>query len=541
MGVVDDLMRARAEFERSDWTAALERWSGVRPDGLGVDDLHDAATAAYLLGRRHSAVDFEQRALAERQLCGDTAGGVRCCFYLAMFCSSGEQSRAHGWTVRADRLLVDLGEDTVEHGFVAILHLQRHLRSGDLSAAVAAAAVAEGVARQHGNADLLALALCSRGRLSILAGRVVEGVGLLDEAMASVGAGEICPVIVGDTYCTAVEGCQEIADFRRVAEWTSAMHRWCSGQPGLVAYTGQCSLHRGQVLRARGAWAAALEEFDRAIERYRQESWWVAIGAAEVERADVFRLRGELDAAQTTYQRAAEAGCEPQPGLALLWSANGNDSAAVAAVRRLVAEASDPVTQCRVLPAAVDVLVAAGHIDEARSTAGRLDQLAAAVATEPLRALSAYASGVVALASGDAVGALATLRAARRLWANVESPYEGARVLLQTGRALLLLDDLESGRIALEAAGATFRRLGARPFIEEVASLLRPAVRPAGLTDREIEVLRLVASGCSNAEVADELVLSEKTVARHLSNIFTKLGVGSRTAAAAYAFQHQLV
>ncbi len=542
MGVVDDLVQARADYERGVWSAALDTWSDIEPDQMSADDLHHAALAAYLLGRRDASVDFHQRAFALHQQAGSAAGAVRCCFYLAMnFGTSGEAALAQGWTARADRLLDDLAADAVERGYVSVMHMYGHLAAGDLPAASTAAAQATVVGRAHGDPDLLALGLCSEGRLTMHTGRIADGLALLDETMAGVAAGEVTPVIFGDVYCAAIEGCQEIGDFGRVGQWTSALHRWCLAQPGLVAFTGQCSVHRGQLMRVHGAWPEALEEYANAIERYRLADSVAAVGLAECERGDVLRQRGEFDAAETAYERSSEHGYDPQPGLALLWLARGANDAAVAAVRRLVAEVSDPVSRCRLLPAAVDVLVAAGALDEARVVAGQLDEVAAQVGTDTLQAFAAFASGEVELAAGDAAGALPYLRKARQLWAQARSPYEGARVRLVTGRALTAVGDVESARKEFEAACATFRELGATPAADEAERLLCPADHPAGLTGREVEVLRLVASGRSNTQIAGALVLSEKTVARHLSNIFAKLDVGSRTAAAAYAFEHRLV
>ncbi len=359
--------------------------------------------------------------------------------------------------------------------------------------------------------------------------------------MAGAVAGEVSPAVLGDVYCTAIEGCQEIEEMGRVAEWTSALHRWCVAQPGLVTFTGQCSLHRGQVMRARGAWSEALEELGRAVERYREAGAHGAAGLAEYARGDVLRLRGDLDAASSAYELSTELGFDPQPGLALLWMAHGSGDTALAAARRLVAEVTRLVDRCRLLPAAVDLLVAAGALGEARAAADRLAAVAEQVGTDGLRARAAFASGAVDLAAGDAAGALADLRAARRLWGRVGDPYELARVRLLTGRALTDLGDTGSGRRELESARAGFERLGARPAASEVEHLLRPSRNPAGLTGREVEVLRLVATGRSNTHIAAALVLSEKTVARHLSNIFVKLDVGSRTAAAAFAFEHHLL
>lgn len=542
MGVVDDLAQARTDYERGDWSVALDIWSGVKLDDMSADDLHAAGVAAYLLGRRDASVDFHQRGFALYQQTGGAAGAMRCCFHLAMiFGTGGEHALARGWTTRAERLLDELGDGSVERGYVALLQMYGHLGAGNFVEATEAAEAVTAVGRRHRDPDLLALGLSSQGRLAIYTGRIVDGLALLDEAMAGLAAGEVAPVVFGDVYCAAIEGCQEIGDFGRVAEWTSALHRWCLSQPGLVAFTGQCSVHRGQLLRVHGAWPEALEEFERAIERYRLADSVAAIGLAECERGDVLRQRGEFGAAGTAYERSSEHGYDPQPGLALLWLARGANDAAVAAVRRLVAEVSDPVGQCRLLPAAVDVLVAAGAFDEARAAAARLDEVATQVGTEALLAHAAFASGTVELGSGDAAGALPYLRKARQLWAHAQNPYEGARVRLVTGRALTAVGDVESARNELEAACATFRDLGATPAADEAERLLRPTHHPAGLTGREVQVLRLVASGRSNTQIAEELVLSEKTVARHLSNIFAKLHVGSRTAAAAYAFEHRVV
>lgn len=542
MGVVDDLVQARSDYERGDWAAALDLWSGVDPSAMSADDLHAAALAAYLLGRRDISVDFHQRAFALYLRAGAPEGALRCCFHLAvLFGSGGEHALEGGWTSRAERLLEELDDIAVEHGYVALLRMYRHIGSGDISAAAEAAQAATVAGRRHRDPDLLGLGLSSQGRLGIYSGRVVEGLALLDEAMAGAAAHELTPVVFGHVYCAAIEGCQEISDFGRVAEWTSALHRWCSAQPGMVAFTGQCSVHRGQLMRVHGAWSEALVEFEGAIERYHRAGFLAAVGAAEYERGEVLRQRGEYGPAEAAYERSSEHGYDPQPGLALLWLARGSTDAAETAVRRLLAEVSEPVAECRLLPPAIDVFVAAGSLEEVGAVADRLNELADHFGTEVLRATAAFSAGITQFAVGDAAGSLPYLRRAGQLWAKVQNPYEVARVRLATGRVLGTLGDTESARKELERACATFRELGATPDAEEAERLLGRDGHAGGLTGREVEVLRLVASGQSNAQIAQTLVLSEKTVARHLSNIFVKLQVGSRTAAAAYAFEHRLV
>jgi len=354
-------------------------------------------------------------------------------------------------------------------------------------------------------------------------------------------AGEASPFISGNVYCTAIEGCQEISDFGRVAEWTAALERWCEAQPGLLAFTGQCAVHRGQLMRLSGAWDAALREYSLAADRYLELGTPAAVGLTAVETGDVLRLRGDLEGADAAYTRAADLGVDPQPGLALLWLAGGRSTAALAAVDRMLTEPGGPVQRCRLLPAAIEVLVASGEVDRARPLAEELSALASSVGSLGLTASAAQAMGTIELEAGDAGGALPYLRRAHHLWTQASSPYDAAVVRLHTGRCLLALTDESSAERELSAARTIFRQLGAVPMADLTSSLLAPASPPDGLTAREVEVLRLVAAGRSNAQIAVELVLSEKTVARHLSNIFRKLDVGSRTAAAAYAFERGLV
>jgi DNA-binding CsgD family transcriptional regulator len=540
MGVVE-LEQARAAFDRGDWDVAFEGWSTADPDTLTAGELEDLATAAELLGRHDDVIRALQLAFTRHEQAAEPAQAVMSAFRLAMNTAAhGEPAMSAGWTSRAESVAGELG-DVPELGWVAFLRMFRALNSGAFGDATAAADEVADVGRRHHDPDLIAMGLCSQGRLALYAGRVADGLALLDEAMVRVIAGETTPIVAGHVYCTAIEGCQEISDFGRVAEWTSALERWCAAQPGLLAFTGQCAVHRGQLMRLHGEWSAALDEFDLAAQRYQEVGSPDAAGLAAYEAGEVHRLRGEWDRADDAFRTAADHGFDPQPGLALLWLAQERADAARGVIDRLLGEPGGPVQRCRLLPAAVDVLVASGDVDRARETASELASLALPFGCTALDAMAAQASGTVELAAGDAAGALPYLRKAHLLWTRAGSPFERARVQVLTGRALATLGDVESSRRELEAARSTLRQLGARPAADEVSDLLAPRMLPAGLTAREVEVLRLVASGRSNAQIAATLVLSDKTVARHLSNIFGKLHVGSRTAATAYAFEHGLV
>ena len=541
MGVVDDLRQARETFDRGDWVAALEAWSDVDTDALGPDDLRSLATAAFLLGKHDECVAAIQQAFQAYLDRGELGDAVRCAFWMSMvFATGGDPAMAAGWTARADRLLEQIGDDVVERGYVQFLHMHRHIAAQDWGSAFEHAAYVAEQGRRFADPDLLALGLSALGRMTLYSGRVPEGLALFDEAMLGVAAGEVSPVVAGNVYCIMIEGCQEICDLGRAAEWTTALSRWCSAQPGLVPFTGQAAVHRGQIMRLHGAFAEAVEEFDSAIGRYLASPTPAAAGLASAEKGDVLRILGSLNEAETCYEAAFEHGHEPQPGLALLWLAMDRTPAALGAARRLLAEADGPVARSRMLPAIVEILLAGGELDEARTVAPELEQIAADFGCAPLQALAAYTSGSVELAAGDAPGALPYLRKAATVWRGLDAPYELARVRVQIGRALAALGDQVSSASELAAARRAFAELGVGPAALQMDRGSEPMQLPGGLTAREAEVLRLVASGQTNAQIAADLVLSERTVARHLSNIFTKLDVGSRTAAAAYAFEHRL-
>lgn len=541
MGVVEDLIRARETFERREWVAAYDALSELDPETLTGDDFAQLATAAALLGRRNDSVQALQRAYQLNLDAGETLAAVRCAFWLAMsLVMSGETAVGGGWIARAQRLIDDVSDDVVERGYVMLPVMVRHIFSGELDSAFKLAVSITEYGRRFSEPDLLAMGLCSQGRMLLYEGRVPEGLAHLDEAMVGVAAGEVSPIFSGHVYCTMIEGCQELSDIARAAEWTTALTTWCDAQPGMVLFTGQCAVHRGQIMRLHGAFAEALDEFDLAVKRYVLQDTPPAAGLAMSERGDVLRIRGDFQAAEEAFDAAVHFGHEAQPGLALLWLARGRQSAALGAIRRLLAEPRNPVHRSQLLPAGVQILLAGGETDQAAALADELANLAESFACAAQRATAGHAVASVALARGDAAGAVTQLRVASRLWTELGATYEIARCRTLLGRAYQLLGDLDSAQTELTAVRRTFAELGAVPAEREVSQLLQPAA-PGGLTAREVEVLRLVARGRSNNEIAAELVVSEKTVARHLSNIFGKLDVSSRTAAAAFAFEHDLV
>lgn len=542
MGVVDELVRAREAYERRDWVAAYGDLSQADSDAMTAEDFARLGTTAYLLGRKNDYIQAMQRAYQGHLAAGEVLAAVRCAFWLAMvLMTSGEPVVGGGWVARGQRLLDGVSEDVVERGYLQVHQMFQHIMQGQWPAAFERAIGIADYGHRFKDPDLIAMGLSSQGRLMLHTGQVTEGLALLDEAMVSLASGEVSPVFAGDVYCSMIEACQEIADFGRAAEWTHALTTWCDAQPGLVPFTAQCAVHRGQIMRARGAYDEALDEFDRAVRRYIEAGTTIPAGLAMSERGEVLRIRGRFTESEAAYGEAIRYGHEPQPGLALLWLSQGRVDAALAAARRLLAEPRDQVQRSQLLPGAIEIVLRSGDdVDEVRPLVDELADISNSFGCAALRAMAAYAKGSLALAEGSPSTAVPQLRTALRHWSRLSSPYEVARCRLLIGRAFLELEDDDSAAGELAAARQTFAELGAAAVVD-VDLLGTPAATPGGLTDREVEVLRLVSSGRSNQAIASELFLSEKTVARHVSNIFTKIGVHSRAAATAYAFEKRLV
>ena len=383
-----------------------------------------------------------------------------------------------------------------------------------------------------------------QGHALVRQGRTEEGFRLVDETMVAVTTGELSPIVAGIVYCNTIAFCQDAHDVRRAREWTNALTEWCDRQPDMVAHTGVCLVHRAEVMQLQGAWRAALEEVQQAGERLGQGVLNQRIaGSARYRQGEIRRLQGEFAAAEEAYRAASRLGFEPQPGLALLRLAQGNGAAAAVAIGRVADETEEPLKRAGLLPACVEIMLAVGDLEEARRASGELDAISETHASDLLRALAAQAGGAVALAEGDARAALGSLRRALSTWQDIEAPYEAARTRVLLGMACRRLGDDDAAALELEAARTVFEELGAGPDLTRVDSLLTstPSKSAHGLSPRELEVLRHVAGGKTNKEIATELVLSERTVERHVSNIFAKLGVSTRAAATAFAYEHQLL
>jgi DNA-binding NarL/FixJ family response regulator len=537
------LERGRRSYAARAWDdayVALAESDRVSP--LAAADLELMATSASMIGREDEWMVILERAHHAHLETGETLRAVRCAFWIGVrFARAGEVGHASGWLARAQRLL-DEEQECVEQGYLLLPVVFQHEARGDLETAAETAQAAVEVGRRFGDGDLLALATHELGHILIRLGRVRDGLALLDEAMVTVGEGELSPFVTGIVYCGTIAACQEVYELRRAGEWTAALTRWCDEQPGLLAFTGNCLIHRAEIMQLHGAWQDALEEAQRAGERLTQTENEPAAGQAFYRTGELHRLQGEFAAAEQAYREASRCGHEPQPGLALLRLAQGQREVAAASIRRALAERTEPLRRARLLPALVEIVLAIGEMGEARAACVELEEIATRHDSTMLGAMASHARGAVELRNSELRDALVALRRAARLWQDLSAPYEAACARALIALCCRALADDDAASLELEAAREVFARLGAAPDVAWVDSLRQPAT-PAGrygLTSRELEILRLVAVGKSNREIASELVISEHTVARHVQNIFAKLDVSSRTAASAFAFAHDL-
>jgi ATP/maltotriose-dependent transcriptional regulator MalT len=545
------LERARRAHASREYARAFDAFTEADEAAgapLAGADFDLWAMCALLLGRDADALRVLERAHHAHLEAGATVAAVRSAFWLGFrLISAGEKGRGGGWLARARRLVDECGEECVERGYLLLPEARLRMETGDNESARTLAADAERIGERYREPDLIAVARSLQGHALIRDERVEEGLRLFDEAMVAAAGGELTPVTTGFTYCSVIYGCQLVYALDRAREWTDALKAWCAEQPDAIGFNGYCRLHRSEILQLEGAWADAEEEARRASERLATGLNERDAAPALYQRAELHRLRGEHDRAEAAYRDASRWGWDPQPGLALLRLSQGRVADASAAMRRALAASRGRIARTRLLPAHVEVAIAAGDLEEARRAAGELAEIAEAFGADVLDAMAAHAAGAVALAAGDAGGALPHLRRSFETWQRLGAPYLAARVRVAVANACRALRDDDGCGLELDAARSVFASLGAGPDVARVDALARGGAAAAapprsfGLTARELQVLRLVAAGKTNRTIATELFLSEKTVDRHVSNIFDKLDVSSRAAATAFAYENRLV
>jgi DNA-binding CsgD family transcriptional regulator/tetratricopeptide (TPR) repeat protein len=544
--MADRLEAGRRAFGRRSWSEAY-RALQAECDELGPADLERLAIAAYLVGEDDACLRALDAAYRGYVTFDDPAEAARCAFWHALvLLLGGEMAQANGWLARAETLIEATGAECAASGYLLVPAFLMALESGDAATALDLGTRTLAIGRRVDDPDLVALGLLSLGESLVALGRPVEGVDRLDEVMLSVTAGETGPITTGIVYCAVVLECMKLYDLARAAEWTRALTAWCDSQPDLVPFRGQCLVHRSQLEQAAGNWRDAVAAAQRACELL-SDPPHPAVGLAYYQAGELHRLAGDLGRARAAYREAHHRGHQPLPGLALLELVEGDAAAAAATIRRALGETVEPMQRPGLLAAAVDIHAAAGDVPSGRAAADELRDLASGAASTVLRAMADRAVGTMLMAESDPGGALTHLRAAAGAWQQLRMPYEGARTAVVLAQACTALGDQASATLEVDRAAVVFTELGAArdlerlPVVPPAAGPPAAGARASPLSAREVEVLALVAAGRTNRQIATDLTISEHTVGRHLENIFAKLGVSSRAAATASAYEHGLL
>jgi DNA-binding NarL/FixJ family response regulator len=545
MATEKKLLEGRRAFRQKEWTDAYARLTDAdKSVGLKAKDLECLATVAYLLGKSDESNDVWSRAHNEYLQTGDIKCAVRCAFWLGfLLLNTGESARGGGWISRARRLLDDANLECVEQGYLLLPVALRCLGEGNAKNSLDTFEQAAKIADQFRDPDLMALSCLGRGQACIRLGQVQDGLPLLDEAMTDVDAGQLSPIVSGIVYCAVIEACLEVYDLGRAQEWTAALSQWCSSQPDLVPFRGPCLIRRSEIMQLHGNWADAIEEANRANQLVSQRKGDPVAGAAFYQLGELYRLRGDYTQAEEAYRQSHNAGRDPQPGLALLSLARGQVDSAKTSISRALDEVKNPKTRTRILPAYVEIMIVAMEITKAQSAVEELIHISRKLDAPILLAMAAQAEGALLISQGDQHSALDKLSNAMAIWSRLEAPYECARVRLLMGQARTEIGDKKTATLEYEAARSTFYQLNARTDIARVDALTQGRKRGKihGLTSRELQVLRLLATGKTNKTIAVEMFVSERTVDRHVSNILSKLNLPSRAAATAFAYEYNLI
>lgn len=528
-----------------NWKETYQRLTKAdKEKHLEASELEELGLAAYMIGLDDESYRFFEQAHAVHLERENIKQAARCAFWLGLIhMNLGEMARSSGWMSKGERLLTENGNEGPESGLFLIPAALGALHRGEADKALENFEIAVSIGEEFADADLIVLARLGQGQALIQLGDVIRGVKLLDEAMVNIETDEVYPIVVGIGYCAVIEMCRRVWDLRRAKEWTTALKKWCDSQPEIVPFRGQCLVRRAEILQFHGDWDYALEQTNEACDLLTRPPGEPAAGEAFYRKAELCRILGDFDAAASCYQEAAKLGRNPQPGLSLLRLAQGQLGAAVTSIRNTLRESKDPKRLAELLPGAIAILVAGNHLEEATQAVKKLNNIAKGFDSLYLQAISIHCQGAVFFAKGNFQFSLDQLQKALKIWNWLHLPYESALTSELKGRVYRELNDQDNSEAELLAAQWNFEQLKAAPDYERVSQLLSKKKKQEthGLTLREVQVLKLLASGKSNRFIGDELFISERTVDRHVSNIYQKLRVTTRVEAAAFALKHNLL
>lgn len=541
--MTDHLEAARAAYTGYAWADAFDLYREIdAASELELVDLEKFAFAAALSGHDLDMLSILER-LFRKYLDSDmNEEAAKAAFWSGFrLISIGEMGQANAWFQRSQRLVDDLARETVVHGYLALPLIHRCRAEGRLDEAAELARKTMALGERFDEQDLVAFAQNLLGDLYLRDGDIDRGIAQLDAAMLSATGGELSPLITGLVYCSVIAACCKIHAMDRAREWTEALSAWCESQPQLYTFIGRCMVHRSEISQLNGNWSKAANEAREAFGHLADSVDRDSAAAAKYQEGEIHRLRGNFSEAEKCYRQAGAYGMEPQPGYALLRQVQGRGELAVQTIRRVLGEHTDPISRARLLPAFVEITLANNLAAEAAEASRELSQISARFKTEVLSAIALQCRGQVLLARGQPQEAIADLRRALAIWHNLPAPYIAARIRVLIAQACLALDDHDGAALELEPARRCFEEMGAMPDLSQLESGASQQKAGHGLTKRETEVLGLIVDGATNRSIGQRLGLSTKTIDRHVGNILNKLGVSSRTEAAAFAIRERIL
>jgi DNA-binding NarL/FixJ family response regulator len=529
----DLLLAARTAYVRRDWHASYEAFVRAGEDApLGTDDLDALAVAAWRLGRGKESVRVAERVFAQLARTDPASAAMKAVELGLAWLTRGDLNISQGWMSRARRLL-DGAPEGPTHGYLAYLDASVAVFTEDSEALGVRVKKLREMCGRIDVPAVTALGLVVEALAAISEARIVEAYGLMDEALLPVLADQVPLEWAGDIYCTVLHYCHRLADLPRMGAWTQSMERWCEDFAASVTYGGVCDVHRLQLLTATDDYRLLEDRLVAASRALEEVNPWAA-GEGFYELGEVRRLRGDADGAFAAFARARALGIEPQPGEALLRCRQGDSQTAWTDLRVALA-GEDRLGRMRLLRGAVEVALARDCLDEAEGHCRELEAGAEAFGTPGFRAWAVHARGAILVQRSQPADALDALQSALREYRTQKSRYETAEVYEWMAIAHKALGDDELAAADAATAEGIYGQLGVEP-----ARVCGPT-SPGGLTKREIEILARIAGGATNRQVAQQLFISEKTVGRHLANIYAKLGVSSRTAAVTWAYANNVL
>lgn len=462
---------ARAALAEHAWQAAYEGFSSAAAE-LAADDLERLGEAAWWSAHPDESIQAFERAYAAYAGEDSTRRAASVALRLTFeFWDRIEPALGNAWLQRAIRLLADEPE-CLERGWLELALVRSSLETGATESAMDHAVAAHEIGVRFGDRDLQSFGLVVQGAVLVFQAQVEQGLSLVDEGVLAAVGGELSPYAAGNIYCITIGVCRSLADYRRAGAWTEAAMRWCE-RDSISAFPGICRVQRAEIMRLRGSLSDAEVEAQRAKIELEAFGRLPQAGAGAYEVGEVRLRRGDLDGAEQAFENAHRLGHEPQPGMALLRLARRQVEAARSSIGTTLADVVDPLERWRLLPARVEIALAAHDLSDAREAAEELREIASKLDAPLPNAAARQALGDVLTYEERSSEAIPELRAAVRLLTEADAPFETARARRSLAAALRLSGDEASAVLELRSAKATFEQIGARAEAERCDELMR--------------------------------------------------------------------